>query len=132
MMKSPVEGWSDARFKNWIISLLRRGTLRFPNRSIALEKAKRGKMRNRHTGRMAEHYECFKCGILEPLSHTHVDHNPPVVCPKTGFVNFDTYIERMFAPPKVWRVSCKPCHAKITGKETKQRVKERAKRKKNV
>jgi len=129
MMKSPVEGWTDARFKNWIISLLRRGTLRFPNRTIALNNAKRGKKINKLTGRLAMHYECFKCKEHVTLSNTHVDHNPPVVCPKEGFVNFDTYIERMFAPVKVWRVSCKSCHAKITEKETKQRVKERAKRK---
>lgn len=131
-MKSPVEGWSDARFKNWVISLLRKGTLRFPNRKIALDRAKRGKKINKLSGRLAEHYECFKCKDLIPYSQVHVDHNPPVVDPATGFVNFDVYVQRLFAPPKVWRVSCKPCHAIITGKETKQRVKERKKRKKKV
>jgi len=85
-MKSPVEGWTDARFKNWIISLLRKGTLRFPNRKIALDKAKRGKKINKLTGRLAEHYECFKCKELVPYSQVHVDHNPPVVDPKTDLL----------------------------------------------
>lgn len=120
-MKSPVEGWSDARFKNWIISLLRRGTMRWPPKNECLKNAKTKRKKNSKTGRLAQHYKCNKCKKDFPLTQVSVDHKSPVVDPKTGFINFDVYIERMFCSLKGLQVLCKLCHDNKTKRERTKR-----------
>ena len=57
-MKSNVIGWSDAKFKSWIVALLRRGSIRYPPRNEALKEAKTEKKINPASGRLAQHYVC--------------------------------------------------------------------------
>lgn len=110
MLKSPVGSWTDAKFKGWVISLLRRGTLRFPNRTEVLNEAKTKKKINKATGRMAQHYRCAGCKKEFPLSKVAVDHIKPVVDTNTGFVSWDEYIKRMFCPKENLQVLCDGCH----------------------
>lgn len=109
-MKSPIKAWTDAKFKGWIISLLRRGTMRWPPRTECLNKAKTTKKINPKTKRLAQHFKCKACKKDFPAKEVVVDHIEPVVDIKKGFENFDTYIERMYCSVKNLQVLCKDCH----------------------
>jgi len=109
-LKSPIKGWSDSKWRSWIISLLRRGTMRYPPRNDALREAKTEKKINKKTGRMAQHYKCAGCKKDFPASQICVDHIEPVVSPKEGFINWDVYIERMFCPKENLQTLCSKCH----------------------
>ena len=122
-MKSPIPEWSDARFKNWIISLLRRGTMRWPPRNECLANAKTKRKRNKKTNRLAQHYRCNGCKKDFPMKEVCVDHIQPVVDVKLGFVSFDQWIERAFIPVKDWQVLCKKCHDKKSSEERTKRKK---------
>ncbi len=120
-MKSPIPEWSDAKFKGWIISLLRRGTMKWPPANQCLRAAKRGKKINPLTGRMAEHYECAECHQLFPLKQVCKDHILPVVDTVRGFVDWNTYIERMFCAIDKWQIICRSCHDVKSAQERKDR-----------
>ena len=116
-MKSPVSGWSDSKLKSWIISLLRRGTMRYPPRNEVLNKSKTIKKKNPKTGRMAQFYKCAKCKKDFPLKEVAVDHKIPVVDVIKGFTTWDEYIERMFCIAKNLQVLCNTCHDKKSTEE---------------
>lgn len=120
-MKSPVKGWTDAKFKGWIISLLRRGSLRYPPRNETLKEAKTGKKINTESGRMAEHYKCSVCNKDFPAKQVCVDHIDPVVDPLKGFTTWDGYIERMFCPKENLQVLCSSCHTTKSLQEKEQK-----------
>lgn len=120
-MKSPITEWSDAKFKGWIISLLRRGTMRWPPRNEALKAAKTVKKINVSSGRLAQHFKCKKCKKDFPAKQVAVDHIKPVVDIKKGFVDFDTYINRMYCGVKNLQVLCKTCHDVKSKKEREDR-----------
>lgn len=121
MIESPIKEWSKARFKNWIISLLRRGTMRWPPRNQCLANAKTKKKRNKKTNRLAQHYRCNGCKKDFPMKEVCVDHIQPVVSTSDGFTDFDRYIERMYCSIEGLQVLCNngedSCHAKKTKKE---------------
>ena len=120
-MKSPVNGWSDSKWKSWVISLLRRGTMRYPPRNEVLNKSKTIKKKNPKTGRMAQFYKCAGCKKDFPASQICVDHIEPVVSPKEGFVSWDVYIERMFCPKENLQTLCSQCHEIKSNQEKQQR-----------
>lgn len=120
-MKSPVKNWTDAKWKQWVVSLLRRGTMRFPNRNFVLNAAKTGKKINPASGRLAQHYKCAKCKKEFPAKHVAIDHIQPVVDAKVGFVDWNTFIERMFCTVDNLQVLCSNCHDIKTAKEKTQR-----------
>ena len=120
-MKSPIAGWTDAKFKGWIISLLRRGTMRWPPRNEALAKAKTEKKINTATGRMAQHFKCAVCLQDYSAKNVVVDHIEPVVLPGIGFIDWNTYIERMFCSVENLQVLCKTCHDIKSSTEKTQR-----------
>jgi len=80
-------------------------------------------------------YCCAECGdtgptTLPPLdgqkrrrNNSAVDHIDPVVEPSTGFVDWNTYIERMFLEAEGYQVLCWQCHKDKTEAERKQRKK---------
>lgn len=61
---------------------------------------------------------------------TKDDHINPIVSVETGFIDWNTYIDRMFCPKENWQVLCKSCHDIKTKKENEERKKWRKKRKK--
>lgn len=123
-MKSPIDGWSDAKWRSWVISLLRRGTMRFPPRNEALRAAKTEKKINEKTGRMAQHYACAICKSEFPAKGVVVDHIEPCVSTIDGFIDWNTYIERMFCPIENFQVACENCHTNIKTKLEKEITKE--------
>lgn len=66
---------------------------------------------------MAQHYRCNVCKKEFPSKEIQVDHIKPVVDPKVGFKDWNTYIKRMFCSEKNLQAVCKPCHKEKTKKE---------------
>lgn len=112
--------WTESKFQSFIKSTLRKGTTRWPPKYEVLNAAKRGKMVNDSTGRLAEHYDCASCHGLFPASMVVVDHINPVV-PVSGFTNWDDVILRMFCGVEGLQVLCKECHKIKTKEENAQR-----------
>ena len=50
-----------------------------------------------------------------------LDHNPPVVEPKRGFVTWDEYLDRLFCSPDNLTVLCKACHKGVSREEMNER-----------
>jgi len=118
-----VKGWTEGRFRSFIFSVIRGGMRRYPPKFMCLNKAKVGKQINKASGRMAQHYKCNKCKEAFPQKEVQVDHKKPVVDPKAGFVDWNTYIDRMFCEDKNFQVLCKSCHKIKTQKEKLRRKK---------
>lgn len=112
--------WTESKFQSFIKSTLRKGTTRWPPKYEVLNAAKRGKMVNERTGRLAEHYCCASCGEFYPANMVVVDHIEPVV-PITGFTSWDVVISRMFCDVEGLQVLCKECHKIKTKEENAQR-----------
>lgn len=106
--------------KAFIVGLLRRGTYRWPPRSDALKKARveRGL------------YQCAMCKLAFKKKEVQVDHIIPVVSIKTGFSNWEEYIERMFPMEDGFQILCKPCHSTKTDTENHYRKKVKTRKKK--
>jgi len=108
--------WTQSRFNSFIKGLLRRGSNRWAVKFDVLNEAKRGKMINKETGRMAEHYECNMCHNLFPLKQVEVDHIIPIM--EKG-ITWDEVIKKMFCEKDNLQVLCKSCHGKKTKQERK-------------
>lgn len=81
--------------KSLIISALRKIWLWSEERKEALRLAKAKK-----------NYRCNKCKKLFPKKEVQVDHIEEI----GAFINWDTYMERLFCPISNLQVLCKPCH----------------------
>jgi len=91
--------------RNYIKAALRRTWGRSRQRTAALKSAKVG----------YGQYKCAKCEKTHRRKHIQVDHKTPV----GRFVNFDTYIERLFCPATELQVLCEGCHKTKTKKDKK-------------
>lgn len=116
-MKSPVEGWTDGRFQGFVVSTLRAGMRRFPNKWQALSSSHCGSILNKKTNRVAKAYECASCHNLFQSKEVEVDHIMPVINPLKGFITWDDYIERLFCPLSNLQTLCKKCHKAKTAAE---------------
>lgn len=122
MAKKKFE-WTQARLKNFIISALRSASNRYPPKYECLNAAKVGKKVNKATGRLAEHYKCAACNKHFVAKEVQIDHIEPVVNPLTGFIDWNTFVSRMFCPITNLQVLCKGCHKVKSDKEKKERLK---------
>lgn len=121
--------WTEARYRSFIISLLRRGTYKWAPRSKVQSDARVGRGL----------YLCAGCNQTVPLTYKEgrkkiqnifVDHIKPVVDPKAGFTTWDDYIEGMFCEEENLQVLCKSCHDKKSDEERKIAVERRRNEKK--
>lgn len=117
---------TEAGYRAWVISLLRKGTLRWKPRNDVLQEAKTERKRNIKTNRLAQHYRCSVCFGDFPLSEVVVDHIKPVIDPLKGFTTFDEYIEGMFCETENLQCLCKACHKDKTADESSQRKRHRS------
>ncbi len=113
--------WTDSRLKSFITSTLRGGFRKYPIKYECLQKAKLGKKINTKTNRMAEHYKCNSCHGEFVAKEVQVNHIEPVVDVNTGFVSWDSFIERLFCDESLLEVLCIGCHSKLTLEENKMR-----------
>lgn len=111
--KSPI-------LKHWLTNKLRRLSYQWPARKAAIQKARvsRGK------------YKCATCeGDQFGPKEIQLDHIIPVVDEEAGFIDWNTYIDRLFCIEDNFQVLCKPCHAAKTFFE--QEIRKQVKREKN-
>lgn len=66
-----------------------------------------------------------KYGEQLTYGNLEVDHINPVVDPIQGWVNWDTFINRLFVGPEELRALCKNCHSQITENQNKSRKKKK-------
>ncbi len=87
--------------KHWLTNKLRRLSYQWPPRKEAIRAARQSRGQ----------YQCAICERLFGPREIQLDHIIPVVDEETGFVGWDTYIERLFCSQDNFQVLCKPCHA---------------------
>lgn len=109
--------WTAGKFRTFITGVLRSGFRKYPSKYETLKEASVGKQINKKTNRLAEHYRCAECKQVFPAKEVNVDHTSPVIDPKIGFVDWDTYIKRMFCSKDNLQVLCTECHDKKTAGE---------------
>lgn len=90
----------DEAKKKFAMQALRRASYRWRSRGEALKKAKvsRGQ------------YKCAKCGIIADRHGVQMDHREAVVDPKVGYVNLDTWVDRLLCDESNWDCLCISCH----------------------
>jgi 5-methylcytosine-specific restriction endonuclease McrA len=113
--------WTEARYTQFIRSALRGAFRRWPPRYDVLRNAFTEARLNPKTGRVAKHYRCAECGKDFPQKGVQVDHKHPVVDTKKGFVDWNTFIERLLVEAKKLQVLCKGCHTSKTKAERMKR-----------
>lgn len=113
--------WTEGRIKSFITSTIRAGFRRWPPKYEALKDAFIQKGINPKTGRTASLYRCAKCQEEFTQKNIQVDHINPVVDPKVGFINWDTFIDRLFCSKEGLQILCLECHKKKTNEEKQQR-----------
>ena len=119
-------GWTEGKFKSFIMSQLRSATLKYPpkHQMLKAHRIRRG------------FYMCAGCKEEVPASivdekgsrvkNNFVDHIEPVIDPHEGFVSWDSVIHRMFNlgyedPCDGYQVLCRECHTEKTKKENEER-----------
>ena len=111
--------WTEAKFQSFIKNQLRNATRKWAPISDCLKAArtKRG------------FYECAGCKEDVPTTklegrkrnkNVFVDHIEPIV-PVTGWVNWDSCIDRMFCEGDNLQLLCKNCHDDKSKEEAGQR-----------
>lgn len=111
--------WTAGRYNAFVTSALRAAARRWPPKFKVLAAALAGNFVNVKTGRKAHHYKCAACEQVYPGKEVQVDHKKPVVG-KEGFVDWDTYIDRLFCEAHNLQVLCLECHKTKTSEERKQ------------
>lgn len=115
----------NVKKKNFLISLLRKGTYHWKPRSEAKKLAK-VQIGTYSTGRAKYAWKCAICGVLFKEKETVSDHINPVV-PIEGFSlrpDFDLHemAERMFCDNvEDFQCLCKVCHDKKSKEENEAR-----------
>lgn len=97
----------DKYLKSFLVNHLRRISYRWFARNTVMKAAKvaRGK------------YTCNICQEVFARKNINLDHKIPVIDPIVGFVDWNTFISRLFVDESGWQVICKPCHDKKTQEE---------------
>jgi 5-methylcytosine-specific restriction endonuclease McrA len=90
--------------KAFVIRILRSGSYKWPARNEALKasRVQRGL------------YKCASCQLVFKKQEVHLDHIDPVIDVKTGFTNFEEYINRLYCDVSGYQVICKTCHSAKT------------------
>lgn len=74
-------------------------------------------------------YRCNSCNELFDQPDTHMDHKIPVISIEDGFVDWNTYIERLFTTQDNYQLLCTGCHQIKTTFENELRKEHRKKKK---
>ena len=122
--------WTEARHKSFIISAIRGAHSKWGVKADVKKSARVS------TGR----YVCACCSAVGPATlpplrgqsrrrnNAAVDHIDPVVSPSQGFVDWNTYIDRMFLEEEGYQVLCWACHGVKTRDERELRTLNRKKK----
>lgn len=100
--------------KAFVVSALRGA--RWPPRHEAVKDAFIGNGVNPRTGKKCKLHRCAKCRGEFPQNGVQADHTEPVIGPE-GFVDWNTFISRLFVEKEGYTVLCKKCHSLVTLQE---------------
>lgn len=115
--------WTVARFNSFVKSALRAASRKWPPKYETLKKACIGKRSDPATGKLSFRYKCAGCAKIFKAKDVAVDHIFPVVDVDDGFVDWDTYIKRLYCEADDLQVLCHECHGIKTQNERKARKK---------
>lgn len=109
---------------SWLTPKLRNIARMWPEKNKARAKAVRrvpvGTFKNGKT-EYRTMYECAVCHELFTKEETQMDHIISVVDPATGFIDWNTYIERLFCGAENYACLCKADHFLKTSLENEER-----------
>lgn len=108
--------WTEAKFRGFIVSALRRASSRWEPKFNCIKNCFVGEGLNPATGHKCKLHRCPSCSGLFPQGGMKADHIIPVVGAE-GFVNFDTFIARLFVEKDGYQALCEGCHKSQTDKE---------------
>ena len=66
-------------------------------------------------------YRCASCQETFDIKDTHMDHKEPVIDVQTGFIDWNTYISRLFVDVDGYQCLCSGCHQIKTSLENEMR-----------
>lgn len=110
----------EKKLRKFLIPILRKRSLWWPERNEALKLAKRG----------PNSFECSACHKLFSRGDIQMDHKSPVINVKTSWIDFNSYIYSLLPYRDGWQPLCRVCHLSKTQCENEVRVKHKKKRKK--
>lgn len=115
-----------------VLSALRRLSRRWPPYNEVLNRQKTEIFVPSKTGKPMRRvkFTCEICQASVGRKECAVDHISPVVDPDIGFVDYQTFIERLFCPVENLQILCENCHETKTKKENAKRRKTLPKAKK--
>jgi 5-methylcytosine-specific restriction endonuclease McrA len=111
--------------KNWLISQLRRLSVKYPPRLKVLNAGKTTyyikSKKNTDVKRVS--FECSSCHTKGLTSkQIALDHVLPVVDVKNGWTNWEDFINRLFCDESNFSLICEPCHLIKSGTEMTERA----------
>jgi len=106
--------------KSKVIPALRRVSRWWPEKNIAKRNAKVSPGK----------YKCASCNELVKEREYQLDHVKPIVDPKVGFVDYNTFIERLLCGADNYQLLCIACHELKTSLENELRKKYKKRKKK--
>lgn len=112
-----------------IISALRRIFRAYPPYKEVLNRCKSEWFKDCKNGNKLRrvNFKCELCGVIVDRKNFSVDHRDPVVDPIIGYVDYNTYVKRLFCDVKYLQGICKPCHYEKSQFENSQRRKAKKK-----
>jgi len=118
--------WTEARFRQFIRGGLRSITMRWPPKNKVQKNARIERGVYLCAGYKTKSHEVPvslppKPGNKRRINNVLVDHIQPVVDPVVGFVDWNTFIKRLFCEADGFQVLCKECHDAKTKDERKKR-----------
>lgn len=116
----------EQKIKSQVIPALRNRSRYWKEKQIARKLAKRKVqvgLTLKGKPKYKTFWECEMCGKMCGKGESQMDHRLPVVDPSIGWVNYDTFIDRLFCEAKNYSCLCIDCHTKKSKKENELREK---------
>ena len=117
--------WTEAKFRGFIVSALRKASSRWDPKFTCIKNCFVEVGINPATGYKCKLHKCPECNGLFPQGAMKADHIVPVVGPE-GFVDFNTFILRLFVESDGYQALCENCHNLKTNEERAERSQEKS------
>lgn len=107
-----------------VISAMRKAFRRYPPYKTVRDRCKVEWYKTCKNGNKSRrvNFCCETCRAEVPAKEFKVDHTEPVVDPKEGFVDYNTYAKRLFCPIANLSGMCNTCHNAKSKHEAKVRA----------